>query len=78
MLKLPKLDIRIIIRLDSLITLEMTGSPKELASKLSITERSVYNYIAFMKQELKAPIKYNYQRTSYLYFEDWDFKFNEK
>jgi hypothetical protein len=56
----------------------MTGSPKQLASKLFITERSVYNYIAFMKQELKAPIKYNYQRLSYIYNEDWDFKFNKK
>ena len=72
------MDIRIIIQLDNLIVKEMTGSPKQLASKLFITERSVYNYIAFMKQELKAPIKYNYQRLSYIYNEDWDFKFNKK
>jgi hypothetical protein len=57
---------------------EMTGSPKQLASKLAITERSVYNYIAFMKRELKAPIVYNYQRLSYVYNDDWDFKFNIK
>ena len=56
------MDIRIIIRLDSLIVKEMTGSPKQLASKLGITERSVYNYISFMKKEMKAPIVYNYQR----------------
>ncbi len=57
---------------------EMTGSPKQLASKLAITERSVYNYIAFMKRELKAPIVYNYQRLSYVYNDEWDFKFNIK
>jgi hypothetical protein len=57
---------------------EMTGSPKQLASKLAITERSVYNYIAFMKRELKAPIVYNYQRLSYVYYDEWDFKFNIK
>ena len=56
----------------------MTGSPKELASKLCITERSVYNYIAFMKRELNAPIIYNYQSISYVYNDDWDFKFNIK
>ena len=70
------MDIRIIIRLDELIRNEQTGSPKELASKLGITERSVYNYIAFMKRELKAPILYYSQRVSYIYTEDCDFKFN--
>jgi len=72
------LDIRIIIRIDNLIMNEMTGSPKQLASKLAITERSVYNYIAFMKRELKAPIVYNYQRLSYVYNDNWEFKFNIK
>ncbi len=56
----------------------MTGSPKQLATKLCITERSVYNYIAFMKNEMNAPIKYCYQRISYIYNGDWDFKFNIK
>lgn len=72
------MDIRIIIRIDNLIMNEMTGSPKQLASKLAITERSVYNYIAFMKRELKAPIVYNYQRLSYVYNDNWEFKFNIK
>lgn len=56
----------------------MTGSPKQLASKLGITERSVYNYIAFMKTEMKAPIVYNYQRLSYIYNKEWEFHFNIK
>jgi hypothetical protein len=72
------LDIRIIIRIDNLIMKEMTGSPKQLASKLCITERTVYNYLAFMKSEMKAPIVYNNQRISYVYNDDWDFKFNVK
>lgn len=72
------MDIRIIIRIDNLIMKEMTGSPKQLASKLAITERSVYNYLAFMKRELNAPITYNYQRLSYVYHDDWEFKFNIK
>lgn len=70
------MDIRIIIRLNELISNEQTGRPKELASKLGITERSVYNYIAFMKNEMKAPILYNSQRLSYIYNDDCDFKFN--
>jgi hypothetical protein len=69
-------DIRIIIRLNKLIKNEQTGSPKELAIKLGITERSVYNYISFMKKEMKAPIVYNSQRLSYVYKDSCDFKFN--
>jgi transcriptional antiterminator len=70
------LDIRIIIRLNELIAAEQTGSPKELASKLDISIRSVYNYIAFMKKEMKAPIVYNYQRLSYVYENECEFNFN--
>jgi transcriptional antiterminator len=70
------LDIRIIIRLNELIAAEQTGSPKELASKLDISIRSVYNYIAFMKKEMKAPISYDFQRLSYVYEEECEFNFN--
>lgn len=73
-----KLDIRLIIRIDQLIYNEMTGSPKMLATKLSISERSVYNYISFMKQELNAPIVYDYHKISYVYFEEWDFKYHKR
>lgn len=70
------MDIRIIIRLNELIAAEQTGSPKDLASKLDISIRSVYNYIAFMKKEMKAPIVYNYQRLSYVYENECEFNFN--
>lgn len=56
----------------------MTGSPKKLAARLSISERSVYNYIAFMKIELQAPIQYNYLKMSYVYYKTWEFRFNNK
>lgn len=70
------MDIRIIIRLNELIMAEQTGSPKELASKLDISIRTVYNYIAFMKKEMKAPITYDFQRLSYVYEEECEFNFN--
>jgi transcriptional antiterminator len=69
------LDIRIIIELDNLIEKEITGSPKQLASRLSISERTVYNYISFMKKVLNAPIVYDYHRMSYVYNNDGEFKF---
>ncbi|MFZ4107133.1 hypothetical protein [Flavobacterium sp.] len=46
-----------------------------MASKLSITERTVYNYISFMKKKLNAPIVYDYHRMSYVYNKDGEFKF---
>ena len=44
-----------------------TGKPKELALKLNVSERTIYNYIHFMKRELKAPIIYNRLKDSYQY-----------
>lgn len=61
------LDIRIIIRLHELIEAELTGSPKDLSTKLNISERTVYNYLEFMKVELNAPITYNSQKRNYCY-----------
>ena len=59
-------------RIDHLIRIKATGTPTELASKLGISERSVYEYLNLMK-ELGAPIKFNSYRQSYYYDEDGGF-----
>ncbi len=69
------MDIRIIIRLHELLNGQITGSPKQLALKLGISERSVFNYISFMKSELNAPICYNSQKESYHYHGNCDLNF---
>jgi hypothetical protein len=61
------MDIRVFIRLHELINNKQTGNLKRLAEKLEISERSVNYYIAFMKNELKAPIIYNRKLETYLY-----------
>lgn len=61
------MDIRIIIKLHELLKAERTGTPKELSYKLGVSERTVFNYISFMKTELNAPIKYNSQTKCYSY-----------
>lgn len=61
------MNIRVIIRLDVLIQSKKTGTPKQLAHKLEISERSVHYYIAFMKNEMKAPIVYDNKLETYLY-----------
>ena len=61
------MDIRIVKRLHEIILSELTGSPKELAFKLGVSERSVFTYLCFMKTELNAPIVYNMRKESYCY-----------
>lgn len=69
------MDIRIIIRIHELITARQTGTPKELAEKLELSERTVYNYIAYMREELKAPIVYNTALANYCYEEECQLSF---
>jgi len=61
------MDIRVFIRLHELINVKQTGTLKQLAQKLEISERSVNYYIAFMRNELKAPIIYDRKLETYLY-----------
>lgn len=55
------------MRLHELIKNKQTGNLKQLAQKLDISERSVNYYIAFMRNELKAPIVYDRKLETYLY-----------
>lgn len=70
------MDIRVIKKLHELIKTERTGSPKELCIKLGISERTVYNYISFMKNELNAPIKYRSNKDSYCYLGKCELRFD--
>ncbi|MBN2164916.1 MAG: HTH domain-containing protein [Marinilabiliaceae bacterium] len=53
--------------IDRLIQLKMTGSPKELAIKLEISERQVFRYIENL-QELGGKIEFDKLLNSYVYF----------
>jgi predicted transcriptional regulator len=53
-------------RIDQLIRLNATGTPKELALKLEITERTVYRIIRQLK-EIGFPIYFNKAIRSYCY-----------
>lgn len=61
------MDIRIIKKLHEYIITERTGSPKVLANKLGVSERTVYSYISYMKMEMNAPIIYDNQKGNYMY-----------
>ncbi len=61
------MDIRKIIRIHKLLLAETAGAPKDLAKRLEVSERSIYNYISYMKTELNAPIEYDTLKKSYYY-----------
>lgn len=53
-------------RLDALIRRKGTGRPIDLARKFDVSERTIYNYLAVLK-ELGAEIEYCSIRGSYFY-----------
>lgn len=67
----------IIYRLDLLhqfIRAKTTGSPRELACKLEISERQVRGYISLFR-ELGAPVRYSRKKGTYYYAKDGSFNF---
>ena len=54
------------IRIDHFIRIKGTGSPTQLAQKIGISVRSVYDYIRLMKY-FGAPVVYSRSRKSYCY-----------
>jgi len=59
---LVKLD-----RLDNLIRLKATGCPDDLAKRMEMSRASLFELIAYLRDKLDAPIKYNEFNISYEY-----------
>jgi hypothetical protein len=59
---LVKLD-----RLDSLIRRQATGSPEQLSKRLDMSRSSLFEFITFLRDEMRAPIRYSKNRNSYIY-----------
>ncbi|CAN5236324.1 hypothetical protein BH09BAC3_BH09BAC3_23790 [soil metagenome] len=57
-------------RIDSMIRLKATGSPRELAMKLGVSPSTLYEYLLILKSAFGAPVVYNSARRSYLYKEN--------
>lgn len=62
-------------RLHKLIEDETTGTPKELARRLRISERLVYMMLDQLK-DYNAPVAYNRSRKTYYYTEFFDLDVN--
>ena len=52
-----------------LVQKERTGTPIEVAMKLGVSERMIYNYVGILKNEFNVPIDYNRYKQSYCFFE---------
>lgn len=63
--------IQVIERVDGLIRRKATGTPTELATKLNVSERCVYDIINVMKS-MNAPIYYCNIKGSYCYENEVD------
>jgi transcriptional antiterminator len=48
-----------------LVEKERTGSPKEVAEKLEISNRMIHNYVQLLKDNFNVPIEYNRYKKSY-------------
>ncbi|MEC5166253.1 putative DNA-binding transcriptional regulator YafY [Flavobacterium sp. PL11] len=72
------MDIRTIIRIHDCIKNSWTGTPKELSEKLEVSERTLYNYISFMKNDLKAPIEFCKVKRRYQYNRECSLKFENE
>ena len=64
--------LKILQRMDRMIRMRSTGNPEEFASRLGVSERSMYNYLTLLK-ELGAPLRYSNLNDSYIYLDEGRF-----
>lgn len=62
-------------KLHGMIKLESTGSPKEMARRMSVSERQLYHLLEQLR-EMEAPIRYNRRVNTYYYAEEFDLLVN--
>lgn len=60
--------------LDHLIRIRSTGSPAQLARRMHMSQRCLYNYVSLLR-ELGAPVRFCRKRNSYYYEEEGRFCF---
>lgn len=64
-----------LITVDQLIRRKATGSPKELADKLHVSESTVYRVLRLLKHNMGLSIEFSEEKNSYIY-ENEDEKFS--
>lgn len=62
-------------RLHKMIKLEATGNPREMAQRMHISERQLYNLLDQLR-DMEAPICFNRRANTYLYTGEFDLLVN--
>ena len=62
-----KVDLSKLQQLDNLIYHKATGTPKQLAEHLEISERTLYNYLQYLREDLEISILWDNWRKTYYY-----------
>ena len=62
-------QLKLLLRIDALIHRKSTGNVEELAARLQISRRNVFNYLDKLK-ELEAEVVFCTVRQSYVYVDD--------
>jgi len=63
-------QLELIARIHTLVRMKATGTPTELSQRLSISKRTLYRILDFLKHDVHAPLEYSVQRKTYFYFSD--------
>lgn len=66
-------QLQLLERMDQLIKMHATGTPKQFAEKLAISQSRLYDYINILK-EMGGKIEYSKYLHSYIFKEDVGFK----
>lgn len=74
---MPKYYFERLDHLNDLIKKKSTGPPEQLARKLKVSERTIFEYVEILRS-LGAEIKYSRDRQSYYYPVDGTFDFQFK
>lgn len=67
---LKLLDIRKLLRIDSIIRRRSSGTPLEFAKKMDFSRSTLFEYLAYLKDEFTAVIHYNKYSHNYEYIEE--------
>ena len=56
-----------LVNLDRLIQSKCTGTPKDLAEKLNVSESTVYRLLKILRDDMGLRVDYSFRQRSYVY-----------
>lgn len=66
-MSLKLIDIKKILRMDTFIRRKSSGTPQEFARRLDFSRSTLFEYLAYLKEEFGAVVHYNKYSHNYEY-----------